>query len=34
MIGRLKIQPLCYDIASGTMVAPSVFLRSDAYDLT
>jgi hypothetical protein len=30
--GRLKIQPLCYDIASGTMVAPSVFLRSDAYD--
>jgi mannosyltransferase OCH1-like enzyme len=30
--GRLKIQPLCYDVASGTMVAPSVFLRSDAYD--
>lgn len=30
--GRLKIQPLCYDITSGTMVAPSVFLRSDAYD--
>src|SRR5579864_424938 len=30
--GRLKIQPLCYDIASGTMVAPSVFLRCDAYD--
>ena len=30
--GRLKIQPLCYDVASGTMVAPSVFLRTDAYD--
>jgi hypothetical protein len=30
--GRLKIQPLCYNIASGTMVAPSVFLRCDAYD--
>ncbi len=30
--GRLKIQPLCYDVISGTMVAPSVFLRSDAYD--
>lgn len=30
--GRLKIQPLCYDVASGTMVAPCVFLRSDAYD--
>jgi hypothetical protein len=30
--GRLKIQPLCYDIASGTMVDPSVFLRADAYD--
>jgi mannosyltransferase OCH1-like enzyme len=30
--GRLKIQPLCYDVVSGTMVAPSVFLRSDAYD--
>jgi len=30
--GRLKVQPLCYDVASRTMVAPSVFLRSDAYD--
>lgn len=30
--GRLKLQPLCYDVASGTMVAPSMFLRSDAYD--
>lgn len=30
--GRLKIQPLCYDVASGTMVNPSVFLRADAYD--
>ena len=30
--GRLKLQPLCYDVVSGTMVAPSVFLRSDAYN--
>jgi hypothetical protein len=30
--GRLKLQPLCYDIASRTMVAPSVFLHSDAYN--
>jgi hypothetical protein len=30
--GRLKVQPLCYDIASGTMVNPSTFLRIDAYD--
>lgn len=30
--GRLKIQPLCYDITSGTMVKPSVFLCADAYD--
>lgn len=29
---RLKLQPLCYDIASGTMVKPSVFLCADAYD--
>lgn len=29
--GRLKVQPLCYDIASGTMVHPSVFLHIDAY---
>lgn len=29
--GRLKVQPLCYDIDSGTMVDPSVFLRTDAY---
>lgn len=29
--GRLKVQPLCYDIDSGTMVNPSVFLRVDAY---
>lgn len=27
---RLKIQPLCYDIASGTMVNPSTFLQKDA----
>lgn len=30
--GRLKLQPLCYDVASGTMVARSVFLGSDAYN--
>ena len=30
--GRLRLQPLCYDIASGTMVKPSVFLCADAYD--
>ena len=30
--GRLKLQPLCYDIASGTMVNPSLFLCADAYD--
>jgi mannosyltransferase OCH1-like enzyme len=30
--GRLKLQPLCYDIASETMVKPSVFLCADAYD--
>lgn len=30
--GRLKLQPLCYDIASGTMVEPSVFLCDDAYE--
>lgn len=28
--GRLKVQPLCYDIASGTMVSPSTFLRVNA----
>jgi hypothetical protein len=28
--GRLKVQPLCYDIASGTMVSPSAFLRVGA----
>jgi mannosyltransferase OCH1-like enzyme len=30
--GRLKLQPLCYDIATGAMVKPAVFLRTDAYD--
>jgi mannosyltransferase OCH1-like enzyme len=30
--GRLKLQPLCYDIASGSMVNPSLFLCADAYD--
>ena len=29
--GQLKAQPLCYDIDTGTMVAPSEFLRADAY---
>jgi len=29
---RLKLQPLCYDIASGAMVKPAVFLRAEAYD--
>lgn len=30
--GRLKLQPLCYDIASGAMVKSAVFLCADAYD--
>jgi len=30
--GRLKIQPLCYDIASGGMVEPSVFLCDGAHE--
>lgn len=30
--GRLKVQPLCYDIASGTMVNPSEFLHIGAYN--
>jgi hypothetical protein len=30
--GRLKVQPLCYDIASGTMVDPSAFLLVNAYN--
>jgi mannosyltransferase OCH1-like enzyme len=30
--GRLKLQPLCYDNATGGMVRPAVFLRTDAYD--
>lgn len=30
--GRLKLQPLCYDITTGSMVKPAVFLRTDAYD--
>ena len=29
--GRLKIQPLCYDIATNSMVSPSVFTRPDAF---
>ncbi len=30
--GRLKLQPLCYDIASDSMVNPSEFLKADAYN--
>ena len=30
--GRLKLQPLCYDIESGRMVQPSVFLSPNSYD--
>lgn len=30
--GRLKLQPLCYDIDSGAMVKPSVFLCADAHN--
>ena len=30
--GRLKLQPLCYDIASGDMVEPAVFLKVGAYN--
>jgi mannosyltransferase OCH1-like enzyme len=30
--GRLKLQPLCYDIGTNGMVGPAVFLRADAYD--
>jgi hypothetical protein len=32
--GRLKLQPLCYDIASDTMVRPCVFLCADTYELS
>lgn len=30
--GRLKLQPLCYDIANDAMVEPSKFLRPKAFD--
>jgi mannosyltransferase OCH1-like enzyme len=30
--GRLKLQPLCYDIANDGMVEPAVFLSAGAYD--
>ena len=30
--GRLKLQPFCYDIVSGSMVKPAVFLCADAYE--
>ena len=29
---RLKVQPLCYDVLSGTMVKTSVFLRAESYE--
>ena len=29
--GRLKVQPLCYDVDFGTMVNPAIFLDADAY---
>lgn len=29
---RLKVQPLCYDIASATMVNPLIFLQNNAYN--
>lgn len=32
--GRLKLQPFCYDIARAQMVAPSVFLNSEANELS
>lgn len=32
--GRLKIQPLCYDIAKEEMVSPSVFAKRDASALS
>ena len=32
--GRLKLQPFCYDIATGQMVPPSVFVRSGANELS
>lgn len=30
--GRLKLQPLCYDIASGGMVKSDIFLKEGAFD--
>lgn len=30
--GRLKLQPLCYDISTETMVKPAAFLLAGAYD--
>jgi mannosyltransferase OCH1-like enzyme len=30
--GRLKLQPLCYDISTEAMVEPSEFLRVDVYN--
>ena len=29
---RLKLQPLCYDVATRAMVNPAVFLHAEAYD--
>ena len=28
--GRLKLQPLCYDVATDSMISPSVFMKSNA----
>lgn len=30
--GRLKLQPLCYDTSTDSMVQPNVFLNTDAFD--
>ncbi len=32
--GRLKIQPLCYDISTGEMVSPTIFTSPGANDLS
>jgi mannosyltransferase OCH1-like enzyme len=32
--GRLKIQPLCYDMSTNKMVSPKIFTRSDANELS
>jgi hypothetical protein len=32
--GRLKLQPFCYDVATAQMVSPSVFVNSEANELS